>query len=172
MRKPRIKEKVWIKNIPQYAPPDGKLCTVTNAALGLVWVKPKYHRGPDLEVDLDDIVYAEPETLSAEERAELVKRFVKVELLREMNNYHIELGLMKTLLKKYPNCNFWRNFRPGFQLKSLRWWLGNGKNDLRYIYNEKSLDINSSKRQTVNIGAEKIGEDIAINQKPKAFTDL
>ena len=118
-RTPKIGEKVFIRNIAQYAPPNGTECKVTRAALGLVWVKPKHWRGEDLEIDEDDIVYIEPESLSVEERRILVERFVKPEMIEDPINLRNEIGFLKKLVKLYPNLTFWRNYKPGYQMKSL-----------------------------------------------------
>lgn len=171
-RIPREGEKVFIKNIPQYSSPNGKICTITRTGLGMVWVKPKHWRGEDLEIDEEDIEYTEPESFTPAERKELVKRLVKQETLQDPKNLILELANIKKLIAKYPNLDFWRGFKPLFQVKSLLWFFGGGKNDLRFAYNEKTLDLSVPKTENANIGTEKIGEDVVINKKPKSIMDL
>ena len=171
-RKPRIGEKVYIKNIAQYAPPNGKPCKVTRSGLGLVWVKPLRWRGEDLEIDEDDIIFIEPEQFSAQERKNLVSRFVKEETLVDPLKFRMELSHIKRLIRLYPDLNFWRSYNPGYQMKSLLWWFGKGKDQFKIDYMSKTLDTVNSKPQNDTLSNEKIGEDVVVNKKPKSVLDL
>lgn len=126
---------------------------------------------PKIKVSIDDITYIEAETLSGEEKHKLLDKFVKADFLPDFTTRHKELGVLNRLIKAYPNLDFWRNFNPNFQVKSLLWWFGGGKKDLIVAYNYFTLNL-TTPQKVVSLQSEKIGEDVQINKKPKTFLDL
>lgn len=171
-RQPRINEYIKVKGIPELADKEVK---VVASALGSVWVKPYKRAREDIEVSLNQVEFIEPEKLETKEKYEIIEKLVKPELLeQDKTRYKIELAILNRLYEKFPNIDFWKSFDPGYQAKSIIWWQGGGKDDLRKAFNEFALDTNRGKPQNrVELTSEKIGEDVQINNtKPKNLFDL
>ena len=161
-RKPKVGETVKIKGIPDLA---GKEVKVTACALGYAWIKPYKGAREDIEVPLDLIEFVQPQEFTGKEKRELIKKWVKEESFADVKIMGRETGIFNSLFEKYPNLEFWREFEPGFQVASLNWWAGSGKDDLRAAFNSFSLDLSSSKSNNVQTQTEKIGEDVQIKKK-------
>jgi hypothetical protein len=162
MRKPKVGEIVKVKGIPDLADKEVK---VTAVALGYAWIKPYKRAREDIEVPLDLIEYIAPEEFTALEKRALIKKWVKESSLLDFKAVNKEVGVFNVLFEKYPNTEFWKQFELGFQVISLSWWVGGGKDDLRAAFNTFSLDLSSSKSNNVQTQTEKIGEDIQIKKK-------
>lgn len=168
MRKPKIGEYIKVNGVPELV---GKEVKVAACALGSVWVKPKYAR-EDIEVPIDLIEFIEPEKLGGHEKNELIKKWVDEKNIESQSLFNNEKRFLNLLIEKYPNLQFWRNFDPGFKVKSLIWWLAGGKMDIQKFYNYYCVDINVSTNNNLHLENQKIGEDIEIKTKPKNFLDL
>lgn len=157
MRTPKIGEKVWVKKISSDKP-----CTIKSISWIYINVRP-LHARQDVEVTIDDIEYISPETLTGEEKKEIVNRLVKPETFKEdISYFYREISTLNNLVKKYPNLDFWREFAPNFQVKSLMWWFGGGTIQMNDFYNFYLLDFDVKK---TTIGKDKIGEDIKIEKQ-------
>ncbi len=96
----------------------------------------------------------------------LCKRFLK-EKEGLVEFYHpIQSPMaMYSLLKKYPNRDFWLALDLGFQLRSLFWFNSErGREELDRRWSVFNLDLGPQVDHT--IGTEKIGEDVIV-EKPK-----
>ena len=88
-----------------------------------------------------------------------------------------EIGVLKKLFSKYPVVEFWRQLEFGFQMRSLLFlWGKNGAPQLEQKYKQFTLDKLSSKSDNKGsnstLRAEKIGEDVKIENKPKNLLDI
>ena len=159
-RKPKAGDKVYVKSsiLPQFA---GKPLTVKEVKFMYVEVLPKYAR-QTVEIMDDDIEsYLEPEKLTNDERFQIIDRVVFKEMLDVEGARFHEIIFLNKLVIKYNNLDFWRSFDPGFQAKSLSWFLGGGKPQIYQFYNAFTLDFD--KKVSV-IGNVKLGEDIEIKK--------
>ena len=164
MRTPKIGEKVNIKS-------DSLIYKIFDVSPDLLSVKIIEYRKKKSEIKTilsQDLIYIDPEQLSGKEKNQLVDKFVKADFLPDFATRYKELSVLNRLLKLYPNLDFWRNFNPNFQVKSLLWWFGGGKKDLIVAYNYFTLNL-TTPQKSVNLQSEKIGEDVQINKKPKTF---
>lgn len=78
---------------------------------------------------------AKPNTFFKEKR-EFINRIVKKENL----NWAREMKIMNGLWKKYPDPVFWVTLSLGFQLNSLAWFIGDGRDELTRQWNYLQLD--------------------------------
>ena len=162
-RQPKIGEKVWVKKVS-----SEKVCTVKSINWIYVTVRPLCAR-QDVEVTIDDIEYIAEEILDGKEKSEIIKRLVKNEtLIGDKTNYYREVATLNNLIKKYPDLDFWREFDPGFQAKSLMWYFGGGKLKINDSFNNFNLDF-SPKKST--IGEVKLGEDVKV-EKQQTLRDI
>ena len=162
-RKPKIGEKVWVRKICKNKP-----CTIKEIKWIYIYVRP-FHAKENVEVTIDDIEYIQPEMLTGEEKYTIVNKLVKSEMFKEnISNFNMEIATLNFLIKKYPNLEFWRQFDPGFQVKSLKWWIGSGMMQMNNFYNLFELDFEQKK---TTIGDKKLGEDIKI-EKQQTFKEL
>jgi hypothetical protein len=156
MRKPRVGDKIKVKKttLPQY---DGIVCTIKKVNWIYVTILPKYGR-QEIEITDDDIEsYENKEAFSGDEKKEIVKKLVLDESLLDVKNVYRELAILNKLIDKYPDLDFWRGFAPGYQARSIAWWLGGGSEELRTEYMKLSLDFSVKESKT---GEVKLGEDI------------
>lgn len=80
-----------------------------------------------------------------------------------------EMRVASTILKKYPDKEFWRYFTLSYKLNSLFYFFSeNGKKVLLENYGKKFL---KTEKRDFNISSEKIGED-RILEKPKSIRDF
>lgn len=173
MRIPKINEKIFIKNIPEYKGPDGKAVKVIQYSLGFAYVKPPYWKGELIEVPLEEIDFITPDSLSGEEKKKIINEHVKLEYITDFTVYHREMGILNKIIEKYPDLSFWREyFVPDFQVKSLIFYLASGKDFLKKRYNEFTIDLTTPKTNNTTLNTEKIGEDVVINSKPKNLIDF
>jgi hypothetical protein len=160
MRKPRVGDKIKVKPsvLPQYR---DIICTIKKVNWIYLAILPKYSR-QEIEITDDDIEsYENRESLSGDEKKDIIKRLVLEEMLVDIKSMISELSCLNRLLDKYPDCDFWRNFTPGYQAKSVAWWLGGGKEEVRTEYSKLSLDF--SVKELI-IGEDKLGEDTTFSQ--------
>lgn len=169
MRTPKIGEKIKILNDS-----SEKIYKISELSIDGSYIVAKEFwkkKAQNTNILLENIIYLEPESLSGIEKNQLLDKFVKADFLPDFVTRHRELGVLNRLIKAYPNLDFWRNFNPNFQVKSLLWWFGGGKKDLIVAYNYFTLNL-TTPQKSVNLQSEKIGEDVQINKKPKTFLDL
>ena len=167
MRIPKIGEKVNIKS-------DSLIYKIFDVSQDLLVVKVVEYRKKKSEIKTilaQDLIYIDPEQLSGKEKNQLVDKFVKPDFLPDFATRYKELSVLNRLLKLYPNLDFWRNFNPNFQVKSLLWWMGGGKKDLILAYNSFTLNLTTTQKP-VSLQAEKIGEDVKVQKKISTFSDL
>ena len=70
------------------------------------------------------------------EKRNFIKKMVKPETL----NWGREMKIMNSLWEKYPDPVFWITFTLGFQLNSLAWFIGDGRDELTRQWNYLQLD--------------------------------
>lgn len=172
IRKPRISEKVCVIGLTGYEPgnPDGNYCKIDGYFLDTVYLK---CGGKVIETTIDKIEYLEEKKISKDDKAEIVKRLIKPEFLKKIpiKNVIIYLNL---LLKKYKDIEFWLDgFNPGYQAKSLSWWIGGGKDELRKAYDMFTKDYTTPIVDLkANLEKEKIGSDTVLTKRPSSYIDL
>lgn len=161
-RKPKVGEKVF---------QDGVEYKVVEEFLGFYYGKKKYARENTL-LDPAKTKFLTEEKLSRDEIFQLLKGYVQEEFLKD--NFVKEIGVFGRLRQKYPDLTFWREyFRPDFKVKSLLWFLGGGSKDIELQYKKWTYNPDlTNQEKTVNIGTEKVGEDIEVKKKPKNLLDL
>ena len=160
MRKPRVGDKIKVKHsvLPEYR---DKTFTIKKVSWMYLSVLPKNER-QEIEITDDDIEsYENRESLSGDEKKEIIRRLVLEEMLTDIKVMIKELSCLNRLIDKYPDCDFWRNFTPGYQAKSMVWWLGGGKEEVRTEYSKLSLDFSVKE---LTIGEDKLGEDTIFSQ--------
>lgn len=169
-REPKKGEKVLYQGIEH---------KVESYCLGTVQLRKKFARD-FIFVDLDAIEFITElkkktklpptkEKLTQEEVSGLLKRLVKEEFLKD--NFKLEITLFYRLFRKYNNREFWLEFTPAFQVKSLLYWINSGGEDLRIFFNKMTLDL-SRNSPKIELSEEKIGEDYQIKKKAKNVLDL
>ena len=192
MRLPKIKDKVFIKTVPEFqrGNPANKYCIVDGSLLSTVFVRPKNSRNKAFDVHIDDIEFVESEIekprgdkrLTKEEQETIITRLVNPEMLAIAGILNREKAHLRKLAKEYNDPNFWINFAPEFQVKSLIWWLRGGTMQMKKFWTEKEsqeriekyVDIQSEKINnivTVQVEDEKVGEDYVFVKKPKNLID-
>jgi hypothetical protein len=99
------------------------------------------------------------------ELKEIVLRLVTIPLKRIERVIFInqEVTVLKSLIEQHPNLNFWRIFYPGFQVKSLNYFLNAGEVLLKKEYHLFLCPV--KERQEVKVSTQKIGDDAVL--KPK-----
>lgn len=161
MRVPKIGEEVRIKNDPALA---GIPLFVKKVEWHEITLRKKYGRDDIVVLD-DDIEFVLPETLEYKELKEIVLRLVTIPLKRIERVIFInqEVTVLKSLIVQYPALDFWRIFYPGFQVKSLNYFLNAGEVLLKKEYHLFLCPV--KERQEAKVSSQKIGEDAVV--KPK-----
>jgi hypothetical protein len=170
MRKPKINEKVYIKTIPQAMRGKGKPATVKAVVLDSVTVK-LFH-SETVDVHISDIDYIKAEKFSGKESEEIIIRLVKAETLCEPNQLILQRKFLNILIEKYPSLQFWKNFSPKYQVRSLIWWLAGGKMEMMKEYNKYTLDFPDPINHNELLLEESIGENYKIKPKKIKVFDL
>lgn len=188
-RKPKVGDKIWINSDQRYSKDsdNSRYCVITAILDSVIFCRPKYSRGEEIHVEISNIDYVEPEKIKSKkkkkklpklnqpisnsERETIIRRLVKEESLNESGGMVREIMVFYKLYRKLNDLEFWQNFTPAFQVRSLLYWLNTGYNDLRVFFNKNTLDI-SSKTPQYNLSQEKIGEDIVTKKKIKSILDL
>ena len=173
MRIPKVGEKISCNCLPQFA---GVELTIKSVMLGTVFARVKRGR-EDVPLEEDQFTYLEPETLTGAEKKEIIIRLVKESYISDILAFRKEQGMLNKLIIKYNNCEFWKDFDPGFQVRSLVFFLGqNGSPQIEQKFKQFTLDKLSSKSDNKGsnstLRAEKIGEDVNIENKPKNLLDI
>lgn len=144
-------------------PLKGKIGKVTSNFFGSIFVKIKHARS-DTEFNESELKIIN-ESITAQDRRNLVKKFVKKEYLLTEQHYMKEIGFLKRLLVDYPELSFWDQLDFGFQVKSLCWFIGQtGKIQIRDKYALFKIDVGDSKTEN-QLSEEKFGEDYKAPQK-------
>jgi len=82
-----------------------------------------------------------------------------------------EVKISKKLFKTYPEFDFWKSFKLGFELDSLCYFLGEkGSAQVKLIY--LNFNYRVPEKNKPAILAEKIGEDFPLPIKDKKFFDF
>lgn len=169
-RNPKINERVYVLGLKGFGPGE-KTCKVHGFFLDTVYVRLE-PRKPLVEVDLKDVVYVEKDKLTTTEKTYILWKHLTPEMYSRLDA-KVEYSLLGRLVKKYPDLSFWRDFNPPYQVKSLLYWLGNGRQEFKQFYNEFTQDISTPTQNiTKNITSEKIGEDSSLTFKPKNLKQL
>ena len=180
MRTPKVGDKIFVKTIPAYKKGNtgNKYCIIESILLDTIFCRPKSSRNKQIDVSIDDIEFVESEKvvedkLTREDRANIVRRLVMEETLKEDGQFVRELQFLGKLIKQYPSVKFWRNFNPSFQVRTCLWWLGNGRDQMRVFWNKEMLDLSCNGHKTeVKLEKEKIGADLPVKRRVKNLIDL
>lgn len=82
-----------------------------------------------------------------------------------------DLFVLYKLWAKYPQESFWRVHQLGFQLNFLMWLIGkDGQEQLARDWSIFNLHL--PKVEEVKLEAEKVGEDVVIERKPRTMAEL
>jgi hypothetical protein len=72
---------------------------------------------------------------------------------------------------KWPDANFWRVHQLGFQLNHVMWLIG--KDGQEHLARDWSIfHLQLPKIEEVKLEAEKVGEDVVIERKPRTMAEL
>ena len=105
-------------------------------------------------------------------RKALVQKFVK----KEKRVWPRDMKVASTLIKRYPDPDFWRTVELGYDLNSLAFLLSERgdaalKEGLRLF--RKRLTLPRDKPESVSVSGEKTGQDYVPNfNKPKNLKDF
>lgn len=117
-----------------------------------------------------------PDTLR-ELKTKIIEKFIKDELLsgeKAKDTWSLNMRMCNTLLKKYPDENFWNSFVIPFKLNCLAFFLSEkGREYINAYFNKGKVAsmIEASKKPVEPLELEKQGEDANI-QKPKTLKDF
>ncbi len=82
-----------------------------------------------------------------------------------------DLFVLYRLWKAYPEKAFWQVHQLPFQLNHLMWLIGkDGQEQLARDWSIFHLEL--PKPETVTLAAEKVGEDVVIERKPRTMAEL
>lgn len=155
MRKPRLGEMVLVKA----GDLAGEKVKVSRANSFSIWTK---QDDREIELDIDDIELVERDKIDRREKSRLLHLYVEPLSLRLAEDRNREIGIFSRLLSKYPDVDFWRQFKPSFKVKSMAWWLGDGKADIEQQYNRLNLDFDP---KPIIVGTKKLGESMNLPKK-------
>ncbi len=100
-------------------------------------------------------------------KQKVINRLVKAEYI----NWPRDLKILKGLLEKYPDLEFWGCMTLGFQLNNLGWLLTpEGKIKLDDYY--RVFKVQPEKHIEFKIEDKKFGEDYVFDKKPTTLLEL
>lgn len=167
MRKPKVGEKVMVKDDP-----SGSIYKIMGfTALGYIWIKKtKLRNQPQIEVLEENIVFLDKETIDGRDKFAIIERWTDPNYINDGNRL-TQLVALNGLIEKYPNVDFWKEFHPTFKVKNLFWYRGAGADKLQIFYHSFSKDLTEI-TTSVNLELTKVGEDFEIKTSPKSVMDL
>jgi len=104
---------------------------------------------------------------SKDECLAIIKSFLVSE---EGVNWSLEMGTFYNLCKRYPDATFWRNFRISYKIKSMLWFVGQGKSEIEKAWWLSKLDWKA--KDYIVEGKEKVGEDYVPAKKQLSLRDI
>lgn len=105
--------------------------------------------------------------LSRPEVVGLCKRFLKEGAYDPMRD---PIALY-TLLKQFPNRDFWLAYTLPFRLNAMYWFKGkDGQDQLKRDWDVFQLDIPAQPAYALETA--KVGEDVVVDKKPRTVADL
>lgn len=78
----------------------------------------------------------------------LLQKYLKADVLRKRGAWPREMKIFNSLCDIYTNEEFWNWYKPNFQLNSLAWFLGDGKQVI-FNANESFLFDKASKSNII-----------------------
>ena len=100
----------------------------------------------------------------------LIEKLLKYERRFDPKKVGAEMFMAKRLLQDYPDDEFWKAFKLGFELNSLAYLQSvDGKALLKKKYAEFGFEL--SKQEEHNVG-EKVGEDVEIISRPMSIHEF
>lgn len=105
---------------------------------------------------------------SRAEMCGLVKRYLKDPKTFDAKK---DLFVMYRMWAKWPSENFWRVHRLDFRLNHVMWLIG--KDGQEHLARDWSIfHLQLPKIEEVKLEAEKVGEDVVIERKPRTMAEL
>ncbi len=157
MRVARIGEKIKVKGLDLYT---DTICTITSVGLCTILARP-YRSRDVISVDEDDIIFLEPETFTGKEKRALLTRLIG-DFKLETKDFIAEMGMLNKLLKQFPDCEFWRDYKGLDGAYSMRLYMtADVMAQIKQEYNKINLEFEP---KVHSIGDKKLGEDIVIEK--------
>jgi len=162
-REPKKNEIVRLKT-------DSKEYKVLSYCLGLVSLRENVKRSRNKkEVGLNEIEYTEAETLSGDEKKEILNRLVEERALSSA--YIREISILSKMWAKFPHKEFWiEGFKPALKVSSLSYWYN--RPEVEQLYKNWAIDL-TRKTEEIVLEKEKIGPDLLVaHRRPKNLLEL